>query len=332
MIYFLRDASETCLGFQFDCLLAVGSGSFSCSPFVVFSYSSARLQRLSKLFFFPRDICFFLPGLSGGVFFCNTRRSCSNCSSYTLRDGVLLILLFWNNLISVLFFLFVVVPSPGPCRVGRVAPKLQVQQSALAQASRQEAARLGATHSKLSKDYKRVNTIVEELINQATRRMEDTDSQRKGQEEALMGQDLGQDLGQGQGYRGGSGFGVVMGGREGGGVGGSSLGQQTLQMQMQEEAINTAIIQETEEELQNINQSLYKVNEIFRDLASIVESQQEQVEHIEINTEAAHARAQQGLAQVVSSYWSRLGLELGLVVMLRVFRGCLADLVCLFSA
>lgn len=35
--------------------------------------------------------------------------------------------------------------------------------------------------------------------------------------------------------------------------------QQRERVQMQEEAINTAIIQETEEELQQINKSLYKV-------------------------------------------------------------------------
>lgn len=35
--------------------------------------------------------------------------------------------------------------------------------------------------------------------------------------------------------------------------------QRRERVQMQEEAINTAIIQETEEELQQINKSLYKV-------------------------------------------------------------------------
>lgn len=40
------------------------------------------------------------------------------------------------------------------------------------------------------------------------------------------------------------------------------------------------------------------MNEIYRDLASIVDQQQESVDMIESNTEGAHARAQEGLAQV----------------------------------
>ena len=41
-----------------------------------------------------------------------------------------------------------------------------------------------------------------------------------------------------------------------------------------------------------------QVNEIYRDLANIVEQQQEAVEQIGTNTEGAHARAQEGLVQV----------------------------------
>lgn len=41
-----------------------------------------------------------------------------------------------------------------------------------------------------------------------------------------------------------------------------------------------------------------QVNEIYRDLANMVEQQQEAVEQIEGNTEGAHARAQEGLVQV----------------------------------
>lgn len=41
-----------------------------------------------------------------------------------------------------------------------------------------------------------------------------------------------------------------------------------------------------------------QVNEIYRDLANIVEHQSEAVEQIEANTEGAHARAHEGLVQV----------------------------------
>lgn len=42
----------------------------------------------------------------------------------------------------------------------------------------------------------------------------------------------------------------------------------------------------------------FQVNEIYRDLANMVDQQQEAVEQIESNTEGAHARAQEGLVQV----------------------------------
>lgn len=41
------------------------------------------------------------------------------------------------------------------------------------------------------------------------------------------------------------------------------LEQRRERVRMQEEAINTAIIQETEEELRQINKSLYKARNLF---------------------------------------------------------------------
>lgn len=59
------------------------------------------------------------------------------------------------------------------------------------------------------------------------------------------------------------------------------------------------------------------MNEIYRDLANIVEQQQEAVEQIGTNTEGAHARAQEGLIQVGRITWrSCAGVHL--------FRGLLA--------
>jgi hypothetical protein len=56
--------------------------------------------------------------------------------------------------------------------------------------------------------------------------------------------------------------------------------QQQLQAQLAEEAINQQIIEETEAELGAINKSLHTVHEIFKDLASMVSQQQEQVTSI----------------------------------------------------
>lgn len=67
-----------------------------------------------------------------------------------------------------------------------------------------------------------------------------------------------------------------------------------------------------------------QVNEIYRDLANIVEQQQEAVEQIGTNTEGAHARAQEGLVQVCVSVSPRvcsLLLMVEVVVVSEVFVG-----------
>mmetsp|Transcript_27548 Transcript_27548/g.92534 ORF Transcript_27548/g.92534 Transcript_27548/m.92534 type:complete len:93 (-) Transcript_27548:106-384(-) len=71
-----------------------------------------------------------------------------------------------------------------------------------------------------------------------------------------------------------------------------------LQVAMQEEAINDAILREREEEIREINQNVHKVNEIFRDLAGLVEKQQADVDQIGELVEKSHAHAEKGLEQV----------------------------------
>ncbi|CAM9581744.1 unnamed protein product [Phaeothamnion confervicola] len=161
---------------------------------------------------------------------------------------------------------------------GRVEAELRLQAQGLEDKTRQDAARLRATHTKLSKDYGRVNGIARELMAEAAKRIDEADRHRRAQ--AALEDD------------------AAAAAAQHGGALASEDSERLLQMQMQEEAINQAIIEETEEELRSINRSLYKVNEIYRDLANIVAQQQEQVEHIEVTTEAAHQRAQQGLQQV----------------------------------
>uniref|UniRef100_A0A7S3JXJ1 t-SNARE coiled-coil homology domain-containing protein n=1 Tax=Aureoumbra lagunensis TaxID=44058 RepID=A0A7S3JXJ1_9STRA len=78
------------------------------------------------------------------------------------------------------------------------------------------------------------------------------------------------------------------------------IGNQRVQLQvaMQEEAINDAILREREEEIREINQSVHKVNEIFRDLALIVDKQQTEVDQIGDLVEKSHNHAEKGLDQV----------------------------------
>ena len=71
-----------------------------------------------------------------------------------------------------------------------------------------------------------------------------------------------------------------------------------LQVAMQEEAINDAILREREEEIRTINADVHKVNEIFRDLATLVDKQQADVDQIGDLVEKSHAHAEKGLDQV----------------------------------
>jgi len=71
-----------------------------------------------------------------------------------------------------------------------------------------------------------------------------------------------------------------------------------LQVAMQEEDIDEALIREREDELRNINADVHKVNEIFRDLATLVDRQQADVDQIGDLVERSHAHAEKGLDQV----------------------------------
>ena len=70
------------------------------------------------------------------------------------------------------------------------------------------------------------------------------------------------------------------------------------QVAMQDEDIDEALVREREAELRNINADVHKVNEIFRDLATLVDKQQDDVDKIGDLVERSHAHAEKGLAQV----------------------------------
>lgn len=89
-------------------------------------------------------------------------------------------------------------------------------------------------------------------------------------------------------------------GGEGGGGGGQRM--QMLQQQQQQmliaEDLDERLLQEREAEIVLINQSVVKVNEIFRDLGQLVSRQQEDIDVIEQNVQHSHAAAKSGLEQV----------------------------------
>lgn len=71
-----------------------------------------------------------------------------------------------------------------------------------------------------------------------------------------------------------------------------------LRVQMQQQAIDAAILQEREEEIREIHQNVTKVNEIFKDLADLVNDQQEEIDNVEKMIEKSHSHARSGLDQV----------------------------------
>ena len=64
------------------------------------------------------------------------------------------------------------------------------------------------------------------------------------------------------------------------------------------QTLHEEIMREREEEIRNINKGMHQVNEIYKDLAHIVGSQQEQIDTIEQQMDDARGNAESGLEQV----------------------------------
>merc|ERR1711935_578355 len=71
-----------------------------------------------------------------------------------------------------------------------------------------------------------------------------------------------------------------------------------LQLTQQQDRIYEDIMREREEEIRNINKGMHQVNEIYKDLAHIIGSQQEQVDEVEEHMERANESAEAGLKQI----------------------------------
>jgi len=74
--------------------------------------------------------------------------------------------------------------------------------------------------------------------------------------------------------------------------------QERIQIQLQEDRLAEEIMREREQEIRNINKGMHQVNEIYKDLAHIVGSQQEQIDTIETQMEDSRMNAESGLQQV----------------------------------
>jgi hypothetical protein len=74
--------------------------------------------------------------------------------------------------------------------------------------------------------------------------------------------------------------------------------QRLQQLQIQQDRLSEEIMREREEEIRNINRGMHQVNEIYKDLAHIVASQQDDIDQIETQMDDARANAESGLQQV----------------------------------
>lgn len=154
----------------------------------------------------------------------------------------------------------------------RIGQQLTDQVQQIEQKPPAEANVMRATHAKLSKDYQRVLDQFRQVRERAQRRLSSMggggpmpaagSNGRVVRDRAVMEQD------------------------------------KRLQVQMQEQAINEAILREREEEIQQINSDVRKVNEIFRDINDIVKDQQQEIDAVESMIEKSHQHAKSGLDQV----------------------------------
>mmetsp|Transcript_15684 Transcript_15684/g.23547 ORF Transcript_15684/g.23547 Transcript_15684/m.23547 type:complete len:306 (+) Transcript_15684:299-1216(+) len=75
-----------------------------------------------------------------------------------------------------------------------------------------------------------------------------------------------------------------------------------LQMQLRDDRIVEEIMREREEEVRNINKGMHQVNEIYKDLANIVSYQQDQIDEVEVSMEHANKTAESGLKQIEKAH------------------------------
>jgi hypothetical protein len=138
--------------------------------------------------------------------------------------------------------------------------------------------------SKLQKDYERVRQVVEGLVKTSEAKM------IAGPGEGGAGE---------AGSSGGARYGNMKNGSAGEGrtVSNSSDGPRVLQ-KLQGHEVDEAIAQERERDILKINEDLKLVNEMFKDVAQLVEEQNPAIEQIVEATEESHVRAQAGLEQV----------------------------------
>jgi len=153
----------------------------------------------------------------------------------------------------------------------KILSQLDSQSQLMEQMTRTDAAKRRATHQKLTRDYRLVETTYKNLKLEYTKRRHDLDRKRREileeQERRNFKEGLGED-------------------------------NARLQMELREDRVNEEIMREREEEVRNINKGMHQVNEIYKDLANIISLQQDQVDEVEVHMEEATKHAESGLTQI----------------------------------
>jgi len=162
----------------------------------------------------------------------------------------------------------------------RIENQLLTHESRLSTLPRTEASSLRTTHVKLTRDYRLVEQqfknaqldvkrkrSLAEVRQREMGRMEEEERERKRREKGVGGEEMTE-----EGMR--------------------------WQMQIQEDKINEEIMREREEEIKNIHKGMHQVNEIYKDLAHLVDGQQEGVDQIETQMENTKENTATGLKHI----------------------------------
>jgi t-SNARE complex subunit (syntaxin) len=153
---------------------------------------------------------------------------------------------------------------------GKLEGQLRVQEGRLQSVGRTDAAKLRATHIKLTRDFKTVEVTFKNIQSEYRRRrarVADQQNQAEQQQQSKVPEDVDE-------------------------------AQVAMQLQMQQDRMNEEIMREREEEIRSINRGMHTVNEIYKDLAHIVGSQQEQVDQVETQMEETKVRTEDGLKHI----------------------------------
>ena len=65
-----------------------------------------------------------------------------------------------------------------------------------------------------------------------------------------------------------------------------------------EEEVDLAIMQEREQHINHVAENVLVLNELFKDMANLVNDQQQAVDHIETNVESAAERTKAGIVHL----------------------------------